>query len=212
MIIRQLRNDTMRMRKWGYQFRFVSCLFFLGSRHSIEEPLTEPMCLASIVKTNYHGHKEEHTRCRQLGRRACLHISFARSRFSTCYMKLFKLLPLNQSIRLAPDPGWPKLLDRRTGFFLRQRGEPQVRLHHLHLWEHLLRLLALDAGVHDHIIPYANRQPSFLASLGLIPKPNRGKNSPGTQLIGVVTFCLSPVCNESTTLSTSAVFLPVLAG
>lgn len=35
---------------------------------------------------------------------------------------------------------------------------------------------------------------------------------PGTQLIGVVTLCLSPVCSESTTRNTSAVLRPVEAG
>ena len=35
---------------------------------------------------------------------------------------------------------------------------------------------------------------------------------PGTQLIGVVTLFLSPVCNESTTRNTSAVLRPVDAG
>lgn len=38
------------------------------------------------------------------------------------------------------------------------------------------------------------------------------RDSPGTQLIGVVTLCLSPVCSESTTRSTSAEFRPVEAG
>lgn len=37
-------------------------------------------------------------------------------------------------------------------------------------------------------------------------------SSPGSQLIGVVTLCLSPVCSESTIRSTSAVLRPVLAG
>ena len=37
-------------------------------------------------------------------------------------------------------------------------------------------------------------------------------SSPGTQLIGVVILFLSPVCNESTTRRTSAVFRPVEAG
>jgi len=37
-------------------------------------------------------------------------------------------------------------------------------------------------------------------------------SSPGTQLIGVVTLCLSPVCSESTMRRTSAVFRPVEAG
>lgn len=35
---------------------------------------------------------------------------------------------------------------------------------------------------------------------------------PGVQLIGVVILCLSPVCRESTTRSTSAAFRPVEAG
>jgi hypothetical protein len=37
-------------------------------------------------------------------------------------------------------------------------------------------------------------------------------SSPGTQLIGVVTRCLSPVWRESTMRRTSAVLRPVLAG
>ena len=37
-------------------------------------------------------------------------------------------------------------------------------------------------------------------------------SSPGTQLIGVVMRCLSPVWSESTTRSTSAVLRPVDAG
>jgi hypothetical protein len=37
-------------------------------------------------------------------------------------------------------------------------------------------------------------------------------SSPGTQLIGVVILCLSPVCSESTILRTSAVLRPVEAG
>ena len=37
-------------------------------------------------------------------------------------------------------------------------------------------------------------------------------SSPGTQLMGVVILCLSPVCSESTTRSTSAVLRPVEAG
>ena len=37
-------------------------------------------------------------------------------------------------------------------------------------------------------------------------------SSPGTQLMGVVILCLSPVCSESTTRSTSAVLRPVDAG
>lgn len=46
-----------------------------------------------------------------------------------------------------------------------------------------------------------------------LPKSTEGMScSPGTQLIGVVILCLSPVCKLSTTLKTSAVFLPVLAG
>ncbi len=37
-------------------------------------------------------------------------------------------------------------------------------------------------------------------------------SSPGSQLIGVVTLCMSPVCSESTIRSTSAVLRPVEAG
>ena len=37
-------------------------------------------------------------------------------------------------------------------------------------------------------------------------------SSPGSQFIGVVTLCLSPVCSESTMRNTSAVLRPVEAG
>lgn len=52
---------------------------------------------------------------------------------------------------------------------------------------------------------------SFSAS-GLLTLGCTMTSSPGTQLIGVVTRCLSPVCSESTMRRTSAVLRPVLAG
>lgn len=44
------------------------------------------------------------------------------------------------------------------------------------------------------------------------PQPPQGRNVTYIQSIGVVTPSLSPVCKLSTTLNTSLVFLPVLAG
>ena len=102
-----------------------------------------------------------------------------------------------------------RILDSRTGLLFWQWREAQVGLDDLHLREQALRLLAFDARMYDHIITYTKKGKRMLSSTHRI---RTVKNLPGTQLIGVVTFCLSPVCNESTTLNTSAVFRPVLAG
>lgn len=48
--------------------------------------------------------------------------------------------------------------------------------------------------------------------LASAPRDSHTKTVPGTQLIGVVTLCLSPVWRESTTRNTSAVLRPVEAG
>lgn len=68
-----------------------------------------------------------------------------------------------------------------------------------------LGLLSFDAWMHDDVVSCKDGQSPICRA---VP----GICSPGTQLIGVVTLFLSPVCKESTTRSTSAVLRPVEAG
>lgn len=134
--------------------------------------------------------------------------TFPNDRFAQWVKSSHFELPLNQwscSIMLSSSPA-PQLLNRCASLLLRQRCESQVWLDDLHLREHLVGLLALDARVHDHIIACSPDQHHLPVN------PKTVSDIPGTQLIGVVTFCLSPVCKLSTHLNTSAVFRPVLAG
>lgn len=79
----------------------------------------------------------------------------------------------------------------------------------MEIWKQLLGLVVLDRRSHNHIVAYTQR----LVTLAYPSSERQRRNDlPGTQLIGVVTLCLSPVCSESTTLNTSAVLRPVEAG
>ena len=85
-----------------------------------------------------------------------------------------------------------------------QRSESEIWLNNIDLRPDVLSVLGLDAWVDNDIVTYKG---SVLSTCRM-----HSRSLPGTQLIGVVTLCLSPVCNESTTRSTSAVLRPVEAG
>lgn len=98
---------------------------------------------------------------------------------------------------------WPLRCSR---LLLGQRGEAEVWLDDAELGEECFRLVVLDAGV--DFVGLCQRELAWSYTGCYLPITS----SPGTQLIGVVILCLSPVCSESSTRSTSAVLRPVEAG